>query len=180
MNIELELIESLDAIDFDYMFSESFSRLELNFIWPVNVTTYEQKKEYFLNRLQSAIDGDWKLKNDDDTFLMMITKADGVIVEFSAGYLEADGGLSLHWNLTAPVPGGNRNWRYSPEAQQARKDFAVSIGATSFKEHTYVGSLLYRTLKSRATAGNYTIEEEIPPQPSFFPQKLVVLTIRFN
>lgn len=180
MNIELQLINSLDEIDFDYLFSESFSRLELNFLYPAGITTYEQKKEYFLNRLESAITGDWHDKNDDDTFLMIVTKADGSVVEFSAGYLETDGSLSFHWNLTAPVPGGNRNWRYSPEAQQARKDFAASIGATSFKEHTYVGSLLYRTLKSRAQSGNYTLEEYIPKQPAVMPKQMVVLTIRFN
>lgn len=179
MNVELQLIDSLDNIDFDYLFSESFSRLELNYMWPAGVTTYDQKKDYFRNRLELAIIGDWHDKNDDDTFLMMITKVDGTVVEFSAGYLGADGSLSLHWNLTAPIPGGNRNWRYSLEARQARQDFAIAIGATSFKEHTYVGSLLYRTLKSRASTGNYTLEEYIPKQPAAGKQ-MVTFTIRFN
>lgn len=179
MNIELQLIESLDEIDFDYLFSESFSRIELNFIWTPGVNTYEQKRDYYRRQIESAITGDWPIRNADDTFLMIATKVDGVVVEFAAGHLEIDGSLSLQWNLTAPVPDGNRNWRYSPEAQQARKDFATSIGATAFKEYTWVGSLLYKMLKSRTSAGGYTIEE-YPMELLPLGKQLVMFIIRFN
>lgn len=179
MNIELRAINSLTETDYDRLFSESFTRIEMDYIWPPNVTTYEQKRDFYRGSMEAAINGTRPLKNPDDTFVMQVTSVDGVDVDLSAGYIEGDGSLSLEWNLTAPVPGGNRNWRYSPEARQARKAFVESIGVTSIKEYTWKDSLLYKMLYSRMDVGGYTIEEH---HQHTYPsgKQLVMLIIRFN
>lgn len=178
MIIVLRQINSLNEIDYDYLFSESFSRIEMDYLWPPNLTTYEQKRDFYRSQIEAAINGTHTLQKEDNTFVMIATTVDGNTTEFSAGYLEADGSLSLTWNLTAPVPGGNRNWRYSPEAQRARKDFIRSLGVTAIIEYTWTGSLLYKMLKSRASLGGYTIEEQLGHEyPS--GKRLVAFTIRF-
>jgi len=182
MIVDIQQITSLSEFDFDNFFLSSFERMEKNFLWPASIITYEQKKHVYNNQLLTAIDGTWPLKNDTDTFIMFITSIDGQAVEFAAGYLDAAGYLSLRWNLTTDGPSGNRNWRYTPEALQARKQFITDIGAIGVKEFTWVGSLLYRIHKVRSQTGNYTLEETpIVRDPDPFPgQQLVEFTIRFN
>lgn len=182
MIVEYEQINSISAFDFDGMFLESYSRMENTFLWGPQLTTYEQRKNYYLSQLISAINGTWPLKNDTDTFIMLITKVDDVPAEFSAGFLDADGYLHLRWHLTVPGPTGNRNWRYGPEAHEARKRLVTAINAVGFKEFTWVGSLHYRTLKMRAQTGKFNIVEtpiirDNDPHPD---KQLVELTMTLN
>lgn len=181
MIVELQQIYSLDEIDFDTLFSDSFTRIEQNFLWPAQNLTYEFKRDYYRRQLESGISGTWPLKNDSDRFIMIITKVDGIIAEFAAGFLSADRYLSLRWNLTSAAT-GNRNWRYTPEAQVARKQFMTLIGAIGVKEYTWVGSLLYKLHKQRSQLGGYTlVETPIIRDPDPHPNhKLVELTITFN
>lgn len=161
MTIEFVEINSLDEIDYDYLFAESYSRMENTYLWPHAYSTLEQRKEYYYTRLVDASNGIWDTKNEDDTFVMVVTKLDGAIVEFIAGFKDADGFLTFDWHLTAPDENGKRNWIYTPEAIQARKDFVVANGIAGFKETTWVGSLQYKTVKMRAETGNFLLEEKI-------------------
>ncbi len=178
MIVEFIEIDSLDEIDFDYLFTESYSRMENTFLWSPHCTTFEQRKEFYHNQLISAANGTWPLKNDTDTFMLIVTKVDGVIVEFTAGFRDVDNYVSLRWHLTAPDTGGKRNWRYSREALQARKDFVAASGVVGFKEFTWVGSLHYRTLRMRAATGNFILEER-PIGKASKSHDLVEFTIRF-
>ena len=182
MIVEFVQINSLDEIDFDTLFNESYSRMENTFLWHHSLATYELRKKFYYDQLQSAINGTWPIKNDTDTFIMIITKVDGAVVEFTAGFRDLDGYISLRWHLTSAAgTTANRNWRYSKEALQARKDFVASIGVVGFKEFTWVGSLHYRTLRMRANTGNFTLEEYLlPADKSPTGHQLVEFTIRFN
>ena len=182
MIIEMLPITSLAEIDFDSLFADSIDRMDMNFIWPeVAKNNFEVKKKIYRDQLQSMINGKWPLKNEDDIFYMIVTKVDGVVGEFSAGFLDSEGFLCLRFNLTSSSV-GNRNWRYTPEAHAARKQFLQNIGALGVREYTWVGSLLYRFHMLRVTKGNYTIEEtpiirENDPHPE---HQQVMLTIRLN
>lgn len=178
MIVEFIDIESLDEIDFDYMFTESYTRMVDTFLWPQNCDTFEKRKQYYYNQLLSADNGTWPVKNDNDTFILIATKVDGMIVEFTAGFRDENDIVSLRWHLTAPGADGKRNWRYSQEALQARKDFVAASGIAAFKEFTWKGSLHYRTLRMRAQTGNFTLEEV--PNPNKYPgRELVEFIIRF-
>lgn len=178
MIIEFVELNSLDEIDFDYLFTESYSRMENTFLWAPGCDTFEQRKQFYHNQLLSAANGTWPLKNENDTFILIVTKVDGVIVEFTAGFRDVDDVVSLRWHLTAPGADGKRNWRYSQEALQARKDFVVAAGISAFKEFTWKGSLHYRTLRMRAQTGNFILEEL--PSPNRYPgRELVEFIIRF-
>ena len=175
-------ITSLAEIDFDTLFADSVDRMDMNFIWPEPIkNNFEAKKRLYYNQLQSMINGTWPLKNDSDVFYMIVTKVDGIVGEFSAGFLDSEGFLCLRFNLTSSSV-GNRNWRYTPEAHVVRKQLLESIGAVGVREYTWVGSLLYRLHKMRVARGNYTIEEtpivhENNPHPN---HQLVMFTIRLN
>lgn len=178
MNIEFVQIDSLDDIDFDYLFSESYVRMENTFLWAPGINTYEQRKQFYFNQLQSGIDGTWPLKNDTDTFVMIVTKVDNEVVEFAAGFMDEDRYLSLRWHLTAPGSTGNRNWRYSAEANQARRALVSQLNAAGFKEFTWKGSLHYRMLRMRAQTGNFTLEE-VPSEATHPTHDLVTFIIRY-
>jgi hypothetical protein len=181
MIVQIEPIQSIEEIDYDYLFDQSYSRMENTFLWAPMFTTYETRKAFYRKQLQSAIDGTWHLKKDDDEFIMFVARVDGEIVEFSAGYLETTGYISLHWHLTAPTSAeGNRNWRYTQEAHAARIACLTALGAVGTKEYTWIGSLLYTTLKSRLSTGRYTMEERIMTDRGTPPggQQLVELKIR--
>jgi hypothetical protein len=160
MNVQIQLINSLDSIDFAALFLASYTRIDKNFLWPATISTYEQKEQYYYNQLQSAVNGTWPLKEATDTFIMIVTKVDDVVAEFAAGYLGIDGYVALRWNLTADLgPDGSRNWRYTPEADTARRQFTQQIGAIGYREFTWVGSLLYKTIKARLQSGRFELDE---------------------
>lgn len=183
MNVQIQLIDSLDDLDFDALFAASYTRIEKNFIWDPRINEYEARKNYYAGQLQQAIEGTWPHKNDTDTFIMFTTTVDGVLVDFSAGYLQTDGIVSLRWNLASEGINGNHNWRFSPEARVERKRFSDEIGAAGFKHYTWVGSLIYRMLKLREQAGHVTLEESPTvfdgsnPHPN---HQLVSVIVRFN
>lgn len=178
MIVEFVEIGSLAEIDFDYMFTESYSRMENTFLWPPMCVTYEQRKQFYYDQLLAADNGTWPLKNETDTFILIVTKVDGEIVEFTAGFRDENDVVSLRWHLTAPGADGKRNWRYSQEALQARKDFVAQAGIKAFKEFTWKGSLHYRMLRMRAQTGNFILEEA-PNTNSHPNHELVEFTIRF-
>lgn len=179
MIVETYLIDSLNDVDLDALFTASFTRMEKNFIWPPGLT-YDQKKATYLYQLDSAVNGTWALKNDTDTFLMFVTKVDGVLVDFSAGYLEQDGIVSLRWNLASEGFEGSHNWRFTPEARDERKRFTTEIGATGYRHYTWVGSLIYRMLKLREQTGHVTLEEEPFTLPGNHGYQMVKVVVRLN
>lgn len=178
MIVQTQLIDSIDDIDFDALFAASYSRIEMNFIWHPAVNTFEQRKEFYRRQLQMAIDGNWALKNETDTFIMFTTTVDGQLVDFSAGYLEADGIVSLRWNLASDGINGNHNWRFSLEARDERKRFTAEIGATGYRHYTWTGSLIYRMLKLREQAGYVTLEEEPFDIPSAASRQMMKIIVR--
>jgi hypothetical protein len=181
MIVQIEPIQSIEEIDYDYLFDQSYSRMDNTFLWAPVLNTYETRKAFYRNQLQTAIDGTWALKNDDDELIMFVARVDGEIVEFSAGFLETTGYISLHWHLTAPTTNeGNRNWRYTQQAHEARIACLTALGAIGTKEYTWIGSLHYRTLKSRLSSGRFTMEERIMHERGNPPggRQLVELKIR--
>lgn len=182
MIVELYQINSLSEIDFDSLFADSIERMDKNFLWPeVIKNNFELKKKVYRDQLITAINGKWQLKNETDTFIMIATKVNGVIVEFAAGYKEAEGYLALRWNLISSA-GGDGSWRYTPEAHAARIQFMSDNGIIGIKEYTFVGSLLYLMRKQRLSTGNYTLEENpIIRDPDPYPgYQFVELITRFN
>lgn len=179
MIVEFVRINSLDEIDFDYMFSESYSRMENTFLWPSPCVTYEQRKQHYYDLLIRGMNGTWRPAAEvGDKFIMIVTKVDGVIVEFAAGTKNIEGIVSLRWHLTTPGTDGKRNWRYSQEAYEARKAFIAQENITAFKEFTWKGSLHYRMLRMRAQTGNYILEERPNPH-KHSTHELVEFIIRF-
>lgn len=177
MIISYEKIASLNEVNFDYLFIESFSRLDTNFLWYKPDLTFSDKKEFYLNQLQSAIEGKFPLEKDGDRFFMYKTLLDGEEKELSAGFIGIDGSYRGHWNLSASDTLGSRNWMYTKEARDARKILFNSNGAYSYTIFTFIGSDLYKFIKYRRNAGNFNIIEEKPTLPGINPQNLVTLII---
>jgi hypothetical protein len=181
MIVQFEQIQSIDEIDFDHLFEQSYSRMENTFLWSPVLNTYETRKQFYRYQLQTAIEDKWPLKNEGEPFVMIVTRVDGDIVEFTAGFKEDTGYISLHWHLTSPTLNeGNRNWRYTPESHEARVAFLNSIGVVGTKEYTWIGSLHYRTLKTRLATGRFTMRERVMHERGTPPggRQLVELTIR--
>lgn len=183
MIVQMQTVDTIDNIDLDALFLSSYERMDKNFIWHHTLSDYESRKNFYLGQIQSAIDGEWNLKNDTDELIMFTTTVDGVLVDFAAGFMEANGIVSLRWNLASDGSVISNNWRFSPEARIERKRFSTEIGATGFKHYTWVGSLIYKMLKQRELAGHVTLEEEPLTFPGVnpYPQhKLVTIIVRFN
>ena len=181
MIVQFEQIQSIEEIDYDYLFDQSYTRMDNTFLWAPVLNTYETRKAFYRKQIQSAIDGTWPLKNEGEPFVMIVTRVDGEIVEFTAGFKQDSGYLSLHWHLTSPTSSeGNRNWRYTPEAHEARKSFLTGLGVVGTTEYTWIGSLHYRTLKTRLATGRFTMEERIMHERGNPPggRQLVELKIR--
>ncbi len=182
MIVQIRVIDSLDDIDFDALFAASYARMEMNFLWHETLSTFESRKSFYKSQLEKAVNGTWPLKGENDILIMFTTTVDGVLVDFTAGYLQPDGIMSLRWNLASDGINGNHNWRFSPEARDERKRFAQEQGIDGFKHYTWVGSLIYRMLKLREKAGYVTLEEQPNIIPGINPypnHQLVTVIVRF-
>lgn len=176
MTVIHQKITSLAEVDFDYLFTESASRIDGNFLWNPSFTL-EDKKQFYYNQIQDAIEGKSHLIKDGETFFMFKTMIDGQDKELSAGFKGIDGKYRGHWNLSAPDNTGSRNWIYTKETRDSRKLLLNSEGITAYSMPTYVGSDLYKFVKYRKNAGNFELLEERPTIPGPNPQKLVTLVI---
>lgn len=174
--IEYVKITSLAEVNFDYLFTQSLSSLNNNFLWSNPAWTDAEKKDFYTNQILQAIEGTWHLKGPQDTFFMYKTVVDGEDKELSAGFVEG----TLYkgrWNLSTPDINGSKNWIYTAENRTARKAFYTSNGLTSYVMYTLVGSELYNFIKYRASAGNFTIASEYPTVEGDNPLNLVTLVI---
>ena len=182
MIVQMQTVDSIDGIDLDTLFAESVARMDMNYIWAPGINDPAAKKNHYLGQIQSAIDGTWPLKGDTDTLFMFTTTVDGILADFAAGYKQADGIVSLRWNLASDNPALSNNWRFSPEARDERKRFSAEHGIDGFKHYTWVGSLIYRMLKTREQAGYVTLEEAplvIDGQNPFPNYQMVTIIVRF-
>lgn len=177
MVITHQKIASLAEVDFDYLFSESASRIDGNFLWANPSATFSEKKEFYLSQLQDAIEDRSHLMKDGEKFFMFKSLVDGEDKELSAGFIGVDGRYRLHWNLSAPDSTGSRNWIYTKESRDSRKALLNSNGITAYVMPTYIGSDLYKFVKYRKNAGNFELLEEKPTIPGVNPNNLVTLVI---
>lgn len=159
-NISYQKITSLGEVDFDTLFLASFDLFDRSFPLPTSFT-YEQKKQLYLDQLQSAFDGSWSVKNTDDTFLIYKGLVDGSECALTGGYVQSDGAFRVHWMLTAPS-GNNRNWLYSSEHRAALKAIFAQESVVYYMACTFVGSDIYNIIQSRKAAKFFTVAEEGP------------------
>lgn len=177
MIITHQKITSLSEVNFDYLFLESVTRMEGNFLWARPDFTVEEKRDFYYNQLQDAIEGRSHLIKENETFFMFKTILDGEDKELSAGFIGQNGVYRGHWNLSAPDSTGSRNWIYTQEARDSRKALFNANGIVAYSMPTFVGSDLYRFVKYRENAGFFKILEEKPTIEGPNPQNLVTLVI---
>lgn len=170
-------VTNLNNIDYDRLFQSSYPLIDNNFVWPIFVSTFEQKKQYYYEQLVQAVDGSWAIKSSEDRLLMYVVELDGIQVEFSCGFIEQDRCFRPHWFLTAPDNNGSRNWLYTADNRNAKSAFYQSLNITSYKVSTYIGSDLYKLFKMREATGNFQIISEQPTVPGSNPLRLVTLRI---
>jgi hypothetical protein len=152
-------VKSWDDFDFDTIFDQSASRLDANFFSIAkNVVTYEEKKQYYKAQIQSAFDGVWPLKEENETLFLYKGIYDDVVMEFCGGYIESDGiTFRGHWYLTSPDALGSRNVIHTEEATVSRRAFYQQYGLSQYKVLTYVGSSMYQWMNMRINSGAITL-----------------------
>lgn len=152
-------IKSWDDLDFDSIFDQSITRLDLNFFRIAkHVETYEDKKQFYKDQIQSAFDGTWSVKQEGETLFFYKGIYDGVVMEFCGGYIENDGiTFRGHWYLTSPDNIGSRNLIHTSEAAEARRTFYQQHGLSQYKIPTYVGSSLHQWMNMRINSGAITL-----------------------
>lgn len=150
-----EEIKSWDDLDFDSIFDQSTSRLDQNFFSIANhVKTYEDKKKFYKDQIQSAFDGLWSLKQEGETLFLYKGIYDGIVMEFCGGYIENDGiTFRGHWYLTAPDSAGSRNLIHTSEAADSRRAFYQQHGLSQYKVLTYIGSSMEQWMNIRINSG---------------------------
>ena len=123
-----------DFTEFDTVFAAAESRLDLNFFSEVpDITTTEQKKEYYSNQIESAFAGTWPLQNTGETPFFYKGIYDGVTMEFCGGFIEADGiTFRGHWYLTAPDSNGSRNVIHTTDTATSRRAFYTTHGLSRY------------------------------------------------
>ena len=155
MAITFEQVSSWADIDFDELFEASVSNVDNDFFsQAAGIITIPDKKEYYRSQIQSAFDGTWEITKPGETLMFFKGVYDGITMEFWGGYLEDDGvTLRAHWYLTRPDAQGSRNSIHTAETAALRRSFYLTHGITKYKVMTYVGSVLYRWLKTRINSG---------------------------
>lgn len=162
MSVEILVVNSLDEIDFDALFDGSYPQIDDSFIWP-DLTTLEEKKQYYRNQLESAINGTWPLTNKSERLFMFKGIYNGVVMEFVAGYIEEDNETFRgHWCLTQSDDSGSKNKIHIAPAQQARTAFYHSNGIYYYKTPTFKNSMFYRWIKYRNNSGAIEVIAEEP------------------
>lgn len=154
MLLQFEQVTSLNQIDFDTLYANSSAAFDRNFPWnlafPLQTPTIEEKKNFYLNQLQQAINSNSSLQHENEELLMFKVLLDGKVVMFKGGFVEADQITHRgHWFLTDTDDTGSRNWMYSAEFDEAQRNFYAQFGITHHKVLTYEGADLYRMMKSR-------------------------------
>jgi hypothetical protein len=147
-----------DFTEFDTMFAAAESRLDLNFFSQVpNELSFDEKKAYYRSQIESVFAGTWQLQNAGETPFFYKGVYDGVTMEFSGGFIEADGiTFRGHWYLTAPDGNGSRNAIHTADTATSRRAFYTTHGLTRYKVPTYVGSSLDQWMKLRISDGSIT------------------------
>lgn len=159
MTIVFQQITSLSEVDIDGLFEDSFPDLDVNFFDHTTAQTHEEKKAFYFQQLQDAMNGTSYLQREEDTsFFMFKGSIDGVDCVFNAGFIEIGGIYRGHWYLTRPI-NGNRSWINSEESAIARKQFFNSNGIQAFKAGGAPGSLVHSTIKRNP---NLTVVDEKP------------------
>lgn len=162
MSIVFERIHSIEDFDYDAMFQASEIHLDENFFAKVPYPlTYEEKKQYYKDQLQSAFDGKSYLQRENEQLFLFLGVFDGIPMEFGGGYIENDGEtLRFHWYLTAPDTNGSRNILHLDSTADIRKVFYNAHGITKYRVETYVDSPLHKWMKLRAASGHRVILSE--------------------
>lgn len=154
MNFQFEQVTTIKQIDFDTLFYKSSEALDRNFPWQLSFPdappSYDQKKYIYLNELRQAEAGSYALKKENEQLLMFKVLLDDKLVMFKGGYIEQDQITHRgYWFLTDTDASGSKNWLYTPEFDEAQRNFYLQFGIIYHKALTYVGSDLYRIMKSR-------------------------------
>lgn len=180
MAYQFEQIASLDQVDFDGLFAASFPDIDNNFLWMDELATDELKKDFYLNQLRTALDGNSSLSREPESerFLMYKITNDGVDYLLAAGFVEPGGCFRGHWYLTRPNS-GSRSWIYDADTAAARVAFFESVGVYSYKALTHASAALYTSLRNNAARNNLQIldQQTILSHPQL-PEDVVAITVQ--
>lgn len=156
-----ETITTLDGIDFDSLYAGSVASIDVFYRFPEGVVTYEQRRQFIREHLQSAIDGtNPVIMREGDTFLMHKTVIDGQDLSLHAGYINAAGDTFRHVVLLSkPDASGSRSWSYAPEFYAAKKAYYDSLGITKFEANAIKETPLHNSILSRVSANVVSISE---------------------
>lgn len=160
MNIQFQTITSLSDVDFDDLYQSSLPDINNNFLWPSELETDEQRKEYYRERLAAAVAGESPLANDNE-FLMYKVQIDGVDHLLAAGYIETDPIRCFrgYWYLTKKH-NNSRSWIFAAETTPIRAAFFAQHDIDTYKAPTHVDSAFYAAIR-RNTSDK--IIDEVPP-----------------
>jgi hypothetical protein len=149
MAIIFEKIETLDEVDSEGLYLSSFPDIDYNFFSQVsNVETDEEKKQFYFDQLQEAIDGTSGIQRPDETFLMFKGSIDGVDCVFNGGFVNSETKTYRgHWYLSRPID-GSRSWIVSAESAAIRANFFKSLDITSFVAPSHPSSLVLRSIRN--------------------------------
>lgn len=155
MNILFQQINTLQEVDVQGLFQDSFPEIDLNFFSHANVTTYEEKSALYFGQLLDAINGQSYLQEPGNRFIMFKGSYEGVDCVFSAGFIDLDINNDYsyrgHWYLSRPI-NGSRAWIREADTNELRNAFFRSIGVSSYKLRGREGSLVLSNIKRVAGA----------------------------
>jgi hypothetical protein len=158
-----ERVNSLDSfVEFDQMFAAAASRVDANFFSQFDQNlSFDEKKQYYKNQIAMAFNGTWPLTTSDEVAFFYKGIYDGIVMEFSGGYIEADGiTLRINWYLTSPDENDSRNVLHIAETSAIRAAFYAEHGISQYKLTTFVDSRLYQWFKLRINSGAITLISE--------------------
>lgn len=170
MNVVFTVINSFDEIDYDDLWERSYDAIENN--WPENAPISKtEAKQHIKNMIQSGLDDEWPGLNphapgDNYVFIKYEDTDSGLLLGAFSGFITADGVLDGRHSFSTPDATGSRNYLYTQPVIEARHEVYRQLGITQVMHSSIPkDSVLYRFLKLRANAGNYTIvrDEEVLP-----------------
>lgn len=150
MNILFQQITSLEEVDLQGLFNDSFPDIDINFFNHTEVSTIEEKSAFYFNQLLDAMNGQSYLQNPGDRFIMFKGSYEGIDCVFNAGFIDLDVNFNYsyrgHWYLSRPI-NGSRSWIRDTDTTELRNQFFSSIGVSSYKARGKSDSLMLSSIR---------------------------------
>lgn len=172
MNLVSIPINSLSELDFDDLYKRSKDAIDVS--WPA-VSQYgdEERKAIMIALIESGLNNEWPGLNPhgpNDTYVASksVDLDTGKVMGLVAGFILEGGIFDGRHALSAADESGSRNYLYSEQFRQMRRERQTSLGITkTLYRNIPADSVWHKSIRNRQYAGHYTILEDVESSPGF-------------